>query len=173
MLSDLRRAYPIMWHPVAAASSITKSAWTKYGLANNSVLELKAPPRDTEVDSVAQGRHGTAHWISMSRGKELPRRASCTNDLFQDFSIRKKMVENQVTTKPCCRTGRQGPFRWQVLPWNKIGSKFENGGCHISSLSLHSILEYYSGTRNTNGTSSWVSTLGRYCARTMLQCISF
>lgn len=40
--------------------------------------ELKALPRDTEVNSVAQGRHGTARWISISRGKELPRRASCT-----------------------------------------------------------------------------------------------
>jgi hypothetical protein len=79
----------------------------------------------------------------------LPRRASCTNDLFQDFSIRKKMVENQAGSKPCCRTGRQGPFRRQVLPWNKIESKVEKGGYHISRLSLHSSPEYYSGIRNT------------------------
>jgi hypothetical protein len=42
---------------------------TRYGLANNSVLELKALPRDTEVNLVAQRRHGTARWISISRGK--------------------------------------------------------------------------------------------------------
>jgi hypothetical protein len=71
MLSDLRRAYPIMRHTVAAALFITKSAWTKHGtgLRINSVLELKALPRDTEVNLVAQRRHGTARWISISRGK--------------------------------------------------------------------------------------------------------
>jgi hypothetical protein len=148
---------------------ITKSAWTKiwYGLANNSVLELKALPRDTEVNSVAQGRHRTARWISMSRGKELPRRASCTNDLFQDFSIRKKAVENQVTCKQAMlQDGTAGPIPQAGFALEQNGIESRKGGHQISRLSLHSSPEYYYGTRNTNGTSSWVSTLGRYCART-------